>query len=279
LFVVNIAQAANVATSDVTNQAQAKKWHILLDMNHQPAVRDDQFTVTDFTLFFDYQLNPKNSLRILQGPRKNYEIGGTRGENDWEASDTILSHFWNLPWNVEATGTRFRLVNVVNLPTSIESQDNKKILTFGQTLQINTMIAGKFLVSVRPFYRYNWYKYNVTGPGELGGRPLPLLLYGVNMVNSYNVTDNFSLNATFAFSVIHESASEFDNSTNLGGWLEENPSGRYSMDLSANYSFTDKVGGYLGYSQGDNYLIDGRFEMFTYDGLLTRYSAGLTLYF
>ncbi|MBY0386329.1 hypothetical protein K2X05_14320, partial [bacterium] len=28
------AYAANVATSDVTNQAQAKKWHILFDMNY-----------------------------------------------------------------------------------------------------------------------------------------------------------------------------------------------------------------------------------------------------
>jgi hypothetical protein len=274
-----IAQAANVATSDVTNQAQAKKWHILFDVNHQPAVREDQFTTTDITLFFDYQLNPSHSLRVLQAPTKVYDLGGTRGENEWSASDTIVSHFWNLPWNVEATGTRFRLVNVLNLPTSIDSQDNQKYLTLGQTFQMNTMIMGKLLVSVRPFYRYNWYRYNVTGPGEIGGRSLPLFLYGVTMLNSYNVSDNLSLNATFSMSAVHESASEYDTSTNLNGWLEENPSGRYSIDLSANYSFTDKFGMYLGYSQGDNYLIDGRFEMFTYDSQITRYSIGSTFYF
>jgi hypothetical protein len=144
---------------------------------------------------------------------------------------------------------------------------------------MNTMIMGKLLVSVRPFYRYNWYRYNVTGPGEIGGRSLPLFLYGVTMLNSYNVSDNLSLNATFSMSAVHESASEYDTSTNLNGWLEENPSGRYSIDLSANYSFTDKFGMYLGYSQGDNYLIDGRFEMFTYDSQITRYSIGSTFYF
>lgn len=275
----SIAQAANVATSDVTNQAQAKKWHILFDVNHQPAARDDQFAATDITTFFDYQLNQQHSLRVLQAPTKNYEVGGTRGENEWSPSDTIVSHFWNMPWTVEQTGTRFRLVNVLNLPTSIESQDNQKYLTVGQTVQINTMIRGKMLVSLRPFYRYNWYRYNVTGEGELGGRPLALFLYGVTMVNSYNVTDNFSLNATLSYSVVNESASEYDTSTNFNGWVEENPGGRYSIDLSANYSFTDKFGMYLGYSQGDNYIIDGRYELFTYDSQTTRYSIGSTFYF
>ncbi len=275
LVVANIAHAANVATSDVAGQVQQKKWHVLLDMNHQPAARKDQFSFTDFTLFFDYQLNPSHSLRVLQAPTKNYEIGGTRGENEWMPSDTIMTHFWNLPWRIESTGTRFRLVSAVNLPTSIESQDNQKVVTFGNTLQVNTMIAGKLLVSVRPFYRYNWYRFN-TSPG---GFTLPLLTYGITLLNSYNITDNLSLNATFSASVINESASQYDTSTNWGGWMEENPGGRYSMDLSLNYSVTDKMGFYLGYSQGDNYLTDGRFEMYSYDPLVTRYSAGMTLYF
>ncbi len=269
------AQAANVATSDVTTQVQAKPWHMLLDMNHQPAARKDQFAATDFTMFLDYQINPKNSLRILQAPTKVYEIGGTRGENEWLASDTILSHFWTLPWTIEQTGTRFRLINVVNLPTSIESQDNSKILTFGQTLQLNTMIQGRMLVSIRPFYRYNWYSYNLSP----GGLNLPLLTLGVSMVNSYNVTDSLSLNASFSIASVNETASQFDTSTNAGGLFEENPGGRYSMDLSVNYSWTDKFGTYVGYSQGDNYLQDGRFEFYTYDPRTTRYSMGATFYF
>lgn len=270
------AFAANVATSDVTNQAQAKKWHILFDMNYQPALRNDQISFSDFTLFFDYQLNPQHSLRVLQAPSRFYEYGGSnQSANEWVASDTILSHFWNLSYKIESTGTRFRLVNVVNLPTSIESQDNSKIATVGQTLQVNTMIAGKLLVSLRPFYRYNWYNFRTSR----GGNSLPLFIYGVNMVNSYNITDKLSLNATLAFSVINESASEYDKSTNLNGWFEENPGGRYSVDLAVNYSFTDKFGGYLGYSQGDNYLTDGRFEMFTYDPLVSRVSGGITFYF
>lgn len=269
------AQAANVATSDVTTVVQPKPWNMLLDMNHQPAARRDQFAVTDFTMFLDYRVNPKHLLRILQAPTKLYETGGTRGENEWQASDTILSHFWTLPWTIEKTGTRFRLVNVVNIPTSIESQDNSKILTFGQTLQLNTMIGGKFLVSLRPFYRYNWYQFNVSP----GGFNLPLLTYGVSMVNSYNVTDNLSLNASFSASVVNESASQFDTSTNLGGWVEENPGGFYSMFFSVNYSWTEKFGTYVGYSQGDNYIRDGRFEFYSYDPNTTRYSIGTTFYF
>lgn len=270
-----VAEAANIATSDVSTQAQVKKWHILLDMNHQPAVRSDQFSFTDFTMFFDYQLNPSHSFRVLQAPTKVYDLGGTRGLNEWQASDTILTHFWNLPVQIADTGIRMRLQNVANLPTSIDSQNNDKMVTVGQTLQVNKMFMGRFLVSVRPFYRYNWYKYKTTA----GGNTLPLLQYGITMVNSYSVTDNLALNAVFAISEINESASQYDTNTNWGGLMVKHPGGRYSIDLSANYSWTDKFATYIGYSQGDNYLIDGRYEMFSYDPLVTRYSFGMTLYF
>jgi hypothetical protein len=269
-----------VATSDVTNQELAKKWHILFDMNHQPAARDDQFAATDLTLFFDYSLNPTNTFRILQAPTKVYDLGGSRGENEWIASDTIFSHFWNLPWSVSETGTRFRLVSALNLPTSLESQDNQKILTFGHTLQMNTMVAGKLLVSLRPFYRYNWNRFRTSGPGDvMGGRPLPQFTYGLSMVNSYNVSDSLSLNASASWVVIYESASEFDNSTSAGGWLGQNPAGTYSISLSANYSWTEKFGTYVGYFQGAQYIQDGRFEVYAYDPRFTRYSAGFTFYF
>ncbi len=278
MLVASSAYAANMATSDVTNQAQVKKWHMLFDVNHQPTARDDQFSSTDVTLFFDYALNPKNSLRIMQAPTKTYDLGGTRGENEWIPSDTILSHFWNMPGQIESTGTRFRLVSVVNLPTSIESQDNDKILTFGNTLQINTMVGGVFLASLRPFYRYNWNKYKTSGFGETGGRPLPVLTYGITMVNSYSINDKISLNGSFSWAVIQESPSQYDTSTNMNGMFGENPNGTYSISLSANYSWTDKVATYVGYFQGTNYLQDGRFEVYAYDPRASRYSAGLTLY-
>lgn len=278
VLVASNVHAANVATSDVTNQAQLKKWHMLFDVNHQAAVRDDQFASTDLTLFFDYALNPKNSFRILQAPTKTYDLGGTRGENEWIPSDTIVSHFWNTPWQIESTGTRFRLVSVINLPTSIESQDNDKILTFGNTLQMNSMIKGAFLVSLRPFYRYNWNKYKTSGFGDTGGRPLPVLTYGVTMLNSYNITDKISLNGTFSWAVIQESPSQYDTSTNMNGMFGENPGGTYSVSLAANFSFTDKVAAYVGFYQGATYLQDGRFEVYAYDPRVSRFQAGLTLY-
>ena len=69
LFMGSLAQAANVATSDVTNQAQAKKWHILFDVNHQPPARDDQFAATDITLFFDYQQQSPSAKEQLTAAR------------------------------------------------------------------------------------------------------------------------------------------------------------------------------------------------------------------
>lgn len=272
LLVTGNAWAANVATSDVTNQAVVKKWHILFDVNHQPAARDDQFTFTDFTFFFDYQINKQHSVRVLQAPTKKYDVG--LGENETVASDTILNHFWNTGYSIGPT--RFRWVTALNLPTSIESQDNNKILTTGGTLQANTMLfANRFLVSVRPFFRYNWYEFKTSESGT----PLPAFTYGVTMVNSYSFNEKLSLNATFSYSVVSEYASQYDTSTNLGGLVDENPSGRYSFDLSANYSWTDKFGTYLGYSQGDAYIRDGRYEIYAYDPQLSRYSFGMTFYF
>lgn len=266
------ARAVNVSTSDVSSQVAEKKWHILFDINHQPTVRDDQFMYTDFTLFFDYQLNPSHSFRILQAPTKKYELGLEQGEEEWSPSDTILNHFWNTGWSIGPT--RFRWVTALNLPTSLDSQDNQKVLTFGGTLQANTMFWGKLLVSLRPYFRYNWYEYKTRE----SGRPLPALLTGINMVNSYNVTDKFSLNATLGYTVVYDYASEYDSSLSIGG-LDDNSTGRYSVDLSANYSFTDKFGAYVGYSQGDAYIRDGRYELYAYDPQVTRYSIGATFYF
>ncbi len=276
LAVLNIfvapAFAANVATSDVTNQAQAKPWHILLDVSHNPAGRADQFTTTDYTLFFDYQLNAQHSFRVLQAPTQIYELGLNQGENQYLASDTILSHFWNTGWK---TGIfKYRLVSSLALPTSIEAQDNDKLATFTETVQINALVGGKFVFSLRPFVRYNWYEFKTTQSGFL----LPAFVYGLNLVTSYSLTDALSLNASLGYSMVNELASQYDDSTNFGVF-EENAEGRYFVSLTANYSVTDKFGVYAGYSQGDTYIRDGRFEVYAYDPQISRYNIGATLYF
>lgn len=276
LAVLNIfasqAMAANVATSDVTNQAQAKPWHILLDMSHNPAARTDQFTSTDFTFFFDYQANAQHLFRVLQAPTKIYETGMMQGENEYMASETILSHFWNTGWQ---TGPfKYRLVSSIGLPTSIEAQDNDKMATFTETVQINAMFAGKFVFSLRPYVRYNWYEFKTTESGFL----LPTFIYGVNLVTSYSVTDALSLNGSFGYSMVNELASQYDKTTNFGVF-EENAEGRYFLSLTANYSVTDKFGVYAGFSQGDTYIRDGRFEVYAYDPQISRYNIGATLYF
>lgn len=264
--------AANVATSDVTNQAQAKPWHILFDVNHNLAHREDQFATTDITLFFDYQLDKNNSFRILQAPTYNHEIGLNQGENEWMPSETVLFHFWNT--GLSTGPFRYRLVSSVGLPTSIEAQDNDKIVTLTETVQINALFYGKFVFSLRPFLRYNWYEFKTTKQGRL----LPTLIYGMNLVTSYSINDKLSLNASAGYSEIQESASQFDQDKNLG-IFEENAEGRYFLSLSANYSFTDKLGGYVGFSQGDNYIRDGRYEVYAYDAQFSRYNVGMTVYF
>lgn len=272
LTFVSQAFAANVATSDVTNQAQAKPWHILLDVSHNPAAREDQFTSTDFTFFFDYQLNAQHIFRLLQAPTKIYETGMVQGENEYMASDTILSHFWNT--GLKTGIFKYRLVSSIALPTSIEAQDNDKMATFTETVQINTLLFGKFVFSLRPFVRYNWYEFKTTQSGFL----LPTFIYGVNLVTSYSLTDKLSINGTFGYSQINELASQYDKTTNFGVF-EENAEGRYFVSLTANYSMTDKFGMYAGYSQGDAYMRDGRFEVYAYDPRISRYNIGATLYF
>lgn len=262
--------AANVATSDVTNQAQAKPWHILLDMSHNPATRDDHFTTTDFTTFFDYQLDAKNSFRILVAPTKSYDLA--EGQPEWEASDTLLYHFWNT--GTSAGPFRLRLVSSLNVPTSVEAQDNDKITTITETLQLNALFMGKFVFSLRPYVRYNWYEFKTTREGNL----LPTFIYGANLVTSYSFNDKLSLNGTFGYSIVNELASEYDNSKNLGVF-EENAEGRYLISIALNYSMTDKFAVYGGFNQGDIYIKDGRYELYAYDPKISRANAGLTFYF
>lgn len=272
LILVPQAFAANVATSDVTNQAQAKPWHILLDVSHSPAARDDQFSSTDYTFFFDYQLNAQHLFRVLQAPTEIYETGLVQGENQHMASETLLSHFWNTGWK---TGPfKYRLVSTLGLPTSIEAQDNDKMAMFTETVQINAMFFGKLVFSLRPFVRYNWYEFKTTESGFL----LPTFIYGVNLVTSFSLTDKLSLNGSFGYSQVNELASQYDDTRNFG-IFEENAEGRYFLSLTANYSVSDKFGVYAGYTQGDTYIRDGRFEVYAYDPIIARYNIGATLYF
>lgn len=264
--------AANVATSDVGGVQQAKKWHVLFDANHNPAVRADQFTSTDLTFFFDYQANPSHLFRVLQAPTKIYEIGLDQGENEWLPSETILSHFWNTGKTLGLF--RLRLQSSLGLPTSIEAQDNDKIVMLTETLQLNAVFGGKFVFSLRPFVRYNWYEFKTRESGGL----LPTFIYGLNLVTSYSVTDKLSLNGTFGYNQVNELASQFDPNTNFGTFAE-NAEGRYFISLALNYSFTDEFGIYGGYSQGDSYIRDGRFEVYAYDPLVARYNIGATFYF
>jgi hypothetical protein len=263
------AMAANSVTSDVTNQGAVKNWHIMLDANHVLASREDQVAETNFTAFFDYQLNPSHSFRVLQAPTKLYEVA--EGQNEFQASDTILYHFWNT--GLSTGPTRYRWVTSVGLPTSEEAQDNNKVATITGTLQANTLLAGKFLISARPFLRYNWYEYK-TSPG---GTPLAAFVYGANLVTSYQLTTKFSLNASAGYSWLNNYSSQFDNST--VGISTGNQQGRYFLGAGGNYEVTDKFSVYFNYSHGDIFIKDGRYELFAYDPQLSRVGVGATLYF
>lgn len=266
----NIAHAANVVTSDVTNTGKDKKWHILMDANHQPAMRDDQFSYTDFTFFFDYQLDRNNSFRILQAPTKLYEVAPN--ESEFTASDTILYHFWNTQ---QTLGTfKLRLVSAVNLPTAEDSVRNDKILTVTETLQANTMLRGNVLLSLRPFMRYNWYEFKTTKSGT----PLPAFTGGLNLVSSYQMTNKFSINASAGYSFVTNYASQFEEST-AGIDTSAQVEGRYSFSLGGNYELTDKFSLYGSYSQGDIYIKDGRYEVYAYDPQISRFGIGATVYF
>lgn len=265
------ARGANVTTSDVTNQAKDKKWHILLDANHQPAHRDDQRTFTDFTLFFDYQLDKSNTIRVLQAPRKQYEV--VYGEAEWQASDTIVSHFWSTGKSIGPA--RLRWVTALNIPTAQDSIDQDKITTVSGTLQANALFAGKFMVSARPFLRYNFYEFKTSKSGT----PLPAWVYGLNVVTSYQLTSKFSLNGTFGYNVVVNNASQYDDSTGGFNTTTAQTDGRYLVYLAANYEWTDKFATYLSYLQGDNYVREGRFEVYGYDPTASRVGVGTTFYF
>jgi len=262
--------AVNSVTTDVTDQVQ-KNWNVMLDVNHQPAMRKDQFTFTDFTAFLDYRFSSVHSIRLLQAPTAKYDVGA--GENEWVASETILHHYWNLPWTT-ASGVRFRWVNTAMFPTSIEAQDNDKILGLQTSLHANAMfLNNKLMVSLRPFFRYNWYEFKTSRGGFL----LPAVVYGVNLITAYSITDKLSLSVSAGYNEVQEIASQFDDSTN--GIFEENAEGRYFFQGSLNYSFSDQFGVYVGYAAGDAYIKDGRYEVYAYDPRTTRLSLGSSFYF
>lgn len=265
------ARAANVVTSDVTNQAKDKKWHILLDANLQPAQRDDQRSYTDYTVFFDYQLDKANTFRILQAPRQQYEV--VYGEEEWLASDTIVSHYWNTGKSVGPA--RLRWVTSVNIPTAQDSMTQDKITTVAGTLQANALFAGKFMVSARPFLRYNWYEFKTSKSGT----PLPAWVYGLNVVASYQMTSKFSLNGTFGYNIVVNNASQYDESTGGFNTTPAQTDGRYTVYFAANYEWTDKFATYLSFLQGDSYIRDGRYEVYAYDPVVSRLGAGATFYF
>ncbi|MBY0315124.1 MAG: hypothetical protein K2Q26_06370 [Bdellovibrionales bacterium] len=259
-------KVTNVALTGEVAGNLTKPWMMSIDINHLPETRDDNDAVTEMSLLFDYLASPTHTFRLIQGVQKLYEI--RPGQSEVYPSDTTFSHLWRSPW--QAAGVKFIWVNSLTLPISEDSQNRDLLTTATSQLRFNYAV-DRFFFSFRPFARYHAYEFKTSPEGDL----LPLYTLGASLLSTASITDRLTLVASFAYTSVYLTASEFSSRSTV----EPESQGRYSIDLSLNYDWTHKISTYLYYGAGDSYILDGRYEINVYDPRTTRAGIGATLNF
>ncbi len=257
------------AQSTVTSEGKAaqKKWRAVVDLSHTPESRRDQEPTSDVQAIGDYFLTDKHRVRVMQWWQKQYSKYDS--EYEFQAFNTALYHYY--AFEDRPLGASYIWRNQVDVPISDVSVQDDLITRFTSTMFISkTFFKNKVWTSVRPFARYHWYKYR-TSPG---GRLLPLYTFGASALASYSFDDHWSILGTAYYAYEGVNSSQYDPK------FVQREDGFYAFSATLNYQYNKHFGFYTSYGTGlAQFIVDGRYEVFLYDPLSSRYSLGVTAIF
>lgn len=250
-----------------TEGGEKKKWRAIVDVQHVPALREDQEAYTDVVAIGDYFLNKKHRVRVLQSGSKLYQKFDS--EYEFQTADTQLYHYYAFEDKPLGLGYIWR--NQFSLPVSDISGRDDLVTRLTSMMFINKVLnGGSLFLSLRPFGRYNWYKYRTSA----GGRRLPLYTFGATALASYSVNDKVAITGVAYYSIEGTNSSQFDPD------FVQKENGIYSFTVSSSYQLTKEISAYASYSSGAaNYINQGRYEVYLYDQDNSRYGLGLTAMF
>lgn|GEM_PF-2151904 len=246
--------------------AGKKKWRFQGFATHLPELRNDQRTTTNLLLRAEYNINKKHRIRLQQPLTKRFEKMDF--QNEFAVADTTLAHFYR--FEKKPFGTSFQWRSDVRVPISNNSIRDNLITRFtGSLIGIKPFAKGKLLGIAVPFARYNWWEYK----SSITGRRLPWYTIGLNASLIYMITNKLSLTGTAGYNFTGQLNNPFDQDP------KQLNNGTYRFDLDITYQITKNWSASAGYTQGANYIQDGRYELVLFDSEVSRFYLGAAFLF
>lgn len=253
------AESGNSVLAGVS--AGRKKWRFQGFATHLPELRGDQRTTTDILLRTEYNINKKHRIRLQQPLTKRYEKRDF--EYEFAVADTTLAHFYRI--TPKPLGVSLQWRSDLRVPISSDSiRDNLVTRLTGSLIALRPFAGGKLLGIAVPFVRYHWWQFK----SSVSGRRLPWYTLGLSSSLIYMITSKLSLTGSASYNFTGQINNPFDQDP------RQLNNGTYRFDLDVTYQFTKNWSASVGYTQGANYIQDGRYEVNFFDSEVSRFYLG-----
>ena len=246
-----------------TTQVKQNPWSGAISASHFQATRSDQRSVTDFSLGASYQVSKKGSISASLPFSKLYSV--PVGADEIQLGDIRLAYSHKLPW--KWAGFSFKGKIGATASSSRKSMDNDLISRPSLKLSAKRNLSKRLSLSLSSSYQYYWKLYKQTLSGSL----LPRSALGASIGLSYAFNDRLSASASLGGKKYWTEQSVNQTSNSIG------QKGNYSFGLGLGYQVTKKFSTSLGYSQGDRFMRNGRYEIVLYDPAASTVSLGMSL--
>lgn len=257
--------AGTTATSTAVVKEDKKPWSVVVGADQYFGFYENTGQYTSFTLNPSYKIDDRNTVLIVQGIDKYYEVPQIGGE-EFSFSDMSLRHVyllnpdvygWSLKWRTSAT-----------LPISTLSRDQGNITKLGGMAIASRKFFDIFTFTYRPFISYAVNQYTTS----VGGKPLKLGSVGNYVEGQIDFTDKFNLFNRFMAQYNAYERTAYDSKPRQ---LE----GDYLFESYLGYDVLKNMSAHVGYSYSDSMIKQGRYEMNIYDVEKSRWLMGVEFNF
>jgi hypothetical protein len=228
-----------------------------VNADHYLKHRRDHDAYTGLTLDLIYKLSKRDSVRVLQTATK-YQVVN-RQEPEFLLNDMSLQYARNLvqDWHEISLGLRPSLT----LPISRDSGRQGIVSRPSLTLVADRkFLGGRLFTRYAPSYAYQINRYKT----RIGGAPLQQHSLGHTVQLGYDVTKKISVGVAAVGAYNWDEQSPYSN-------IDSRPKGSYLYDASVGYAIHENVEVAVGYSQGDAFMKEGRYDVNFYDPATSRY--------
>ena len=253
------------STTAATVDEKSKPWSVVVGADQYLGFYENTGQYTSFTLSPSYKINDRNTVLIVQGIDKYYEVPQINGE-EVSFSDMSLRHIYTLFPDINGFSLKWR--TSATLPLSTVSRDQDNITKLGGMFIASRKFFDVFTLTYKPFISYSVNQFSTT----VGGKPLKRGALGNYIEGQIDFTDKLNLFNRFM--------AQYNSYERVAGDNKpRQPEGDYLFESFLGYQVVKNLEAHVGYSYSDSMIKQGRYEMNIYDTEKSRWLMGVEFNF